>query len=226
MSTLPSSGALGLSNVASVFGGTAPFFMTNYYAGAASGFVPAGLSGIPASGQMNLSSFWGKSKPAAGTSYTLNAGTAAGNSQIGILNAIKALSPLTVTGFDIYPSVALSSATVSLYWRYGTLTDANIFTDSTLWTFAGSASVTGSANTLVNLPVTVSISMTTNQNICFFIVSSGGNLNYSNGTTTNTVFSSDSRMQVFSGYGISTSTWPLGGQFNPRNFNGQIKYIA
>jgi hypothetical protein len=70
MATLPSSGELGLSNVASVFGGTAPFFMTNYYAGAASGFVPSGTSGIPTSGQMNLSSFWGKSKSS--TTITLN----------------------------------------------------------------------------------------------------------------------------------------------------------
>lgn len=70
MATLPSSGPLGLSNVASVFGGTAPFIMTNYYAGAASGFVPAGTSGIPTSGQMNLSSFWGKSKSP--TTITLN----------------------------------------------------------------------------------------------------------------------------------------------------------
>lgn len=75
MTTLPSTGPLGLSNVAAVFGGTAPFIMTNYYAGAASGFVPAGTSGIPTSGQMNLSSFLGKSKSP--TTITLNnSGTA------------------------------------------------------------------------------------------------------------------------------------------------------
>lgn len=75
MTTLPSSGQISLSNVAAVFGGTAPFFMSNYYAGGASGFVPAGTTGIPTSGEKRLSNFWGKSKSAGNGLYTFTSFT-------------------------------------------------------------------------------------------------------------------------------------------------------
>ena len=63
---LQSSGQISLSNIAKEFGGNPPLYVSNYYAGASSGFVPAGLSGVPSSGQLAFSAFYGKVKPANG----------------------------------------------------------------------------------------------------------------------------------------------------------------
>jgi hypothetical protein len=59
---LQSNGQISMSNVSVEFGGTAPLFISNYYAGGASGFVPSGITGIPTSGQIGLSNFFGKAK--------------------------------------------------------------------------------------------------------------------------------------------------------------------
>jgi hypothetical protein len=63
---LQSSGQISMSNIATEFGGNPPLYLSNYYAGAASGFVPAGLSGVPSSGQLQFSAFYGKAKAANG----------------------------------------------------------------------------------------------------------------------------------------------------------------
>lgn len=69
---LQSSGQISLSNIGAEFGGTAPFYASNYYAGASAGFVPAGTSGIPTSGQLAFTGFWGKAKSAGNGLYNFS----------------------------------------------------------------------------------------------------------------------------------------------------------
>lgn len=54
--------SISLSSIQTEFGGSNPISMSEYYAGAATGFVPAGTSGIPSSGAINIGAFSGKSK--------------------------------------------------------------------------------------------------------------------------------------------------------------------
>lgn len=58
---LQSSGTIGLGNIQTVFGGTNPIAISEYYAGGS--FVPSGTAGIPTTGQIGLSNFYGKGLP-------------------------------------------------------------------------------------------------------------------------------------------------------------------
>jgi hypothetical protein len=55
---LQSSGTIGLGNIQTVFGGTNPIAISEYYSGGS--FVAAGTAGIPTTGQIGLSNFYGK----------------------------------------------------------------------------------------------------------------------------------------------------------------------
>lgn len=61
--TLPSSGALTLSDIQTEFGGSNPISLSEYYAGGA--YVPAGTSGtygaVPSSGAIGIRNFYGTS---------------------------------------------------------------------------------------------------------------------------------------------------------------------
>ena len=60
MSALQSSGAITLAQVQSEFGGSNPISMSEYYRGGS--YVPShgGTTGIPSSGQISMSQFYGK----------------------------------------------------------------------------------------------------------------------------------------------------------------------
>jgi hypothetical protein len=55
MSTLQSSGAISLNDIQTVFGGTNPIGMNEYYTGGVN--VPAGTTGIPTSGTISINQF-------------------------------------------------------------------------------------------------------------------------------------------------------------------------
>lgn len=68
--TLQSSGAISLANLQSEFGGSNPISASEYYSGGA--HVGSWVSGVPSSGTISLSNFYGKSKyliPSAGVTY-------------------------------------------------------------------------------------------------------------------------------------------------------------
>ncbi len=56
---LQTSGAIKLSEIQSEFGGTNPVSLSEYYSGGS--FVPAGTSGVPASGEISVGDFYGAS---------------------------------------------------------------------------------------------------------------------------------------------------------------------
>ena len=59
--TLPSSGTITLSQIVAEFGGTAPHSLTEYYRGGAYVANTPGNSGIPTSGTIKLTDFYGAS---------------------------------------------------------------------------------------------------------------------------------------------------------------------
>lgn len=105
--TLPTSGAINLSNVQTQFGGTNPAQMSEYYAGGA--YVPAGTQGgngsdgvasgttIPSSGTLKMANFYGA--PQAAASMTIGA---------------KTITYSAGKTFDYYDSVVSSATDVNI----------------------------------------------------------------------------------------------------------------
>ena len=90
--TLPNSGALALSQIQSEFGGSNPISLSEYYRGGS--LVPShgNTTGIPSSGTISISQFYGKSNTAPiPTSYNYqmqagNGGVSYGYSAVQVLN--------------------------------------------------------------------------------------------------------------------------------------------
>jgi hypothetical protein len=73
--TLQSTGKISLSDIQTMFGGTNPITMSEYYNNNASGFT-TGVSGIPNSGAtISISHFYGKAKPSSGGLYAFSTHT-------------------------------------------------------------------------------------------------------------------------------------------------------
>lgn len=70
--TIKSSGSLSLLEIQNEFGGTAPISLNEYYRGA--GLVNSSISEIPASGAIDINSFYGKTKFIAGAAFLNSAG--------------------------------------------------------------------------------------------------------------------------------------------------------
>jgi hypothetical protein len=72
---LQSTGKISLSDIQTMFGGTNPIGMSEYYNNNASGFT-TGVTGIPNSGAtISISHFYGKAKPSSGGLYTFSSHT-------------------------------------------------------------------------------------------------------------------------------------------------------
>ena len=224
----PASGKISFNDLQSVFDGTSPIDFNEYYKNASTGYT-ADVSGIPNIGTtISLDNFYSKSKtPAApAVAVTFNTASVYNASQRGVVNGITALKNLTIKGFDIAVVGAQVGETinVSIYWRNGSVTDTGILTTSLVWTFAGSTNLSA-VGYLQEIPITTTIIVAANANITFLIIittPSGKYLSYSNGTQLNGTFASNSDMTVKSGYGITS--FPIGSSFQPRNFNGNIRY--
>lgn len=70
--TLPASGVITMNEIATEFGGAAPYSLSNYYRGGANVPNTASTASIPTSGVISLNNFYGTSK---GIILTLTAGT-------------------------------------------------------------------------------------------------------------------------------------------------------
>jgi hypothetical protein len=119
-------------------------------------------------------------------------------------------TPLTITSFDITPD-ANGAQTVNVYYKTGTYVGSE--TNIAAWTLLGSYSVTGTADVLVNMPITnLPLSVSTTYGIY---------INYNSAYTTGSASISNSHMTVTAGAGLC-------GQFSgvntPRTFNGNLNY--
>lgn len=104
---LQSSGAITFANIQTVFGGTNPISLSEYYQNASTGFT-SGVSGIPNIGSsIALNQFYGKAKPVVAVNYMV-AGNAGGNmdttngSGMGIDGVDDSSASIGTVGFSFF----------------------------------------------------------------------------------------------------------------------------
>lgn len=111
------------------------------------------------------------------TSLFLNTTNLSTSISKGIIFEIKALKLLKITGIDIELGEAFNNDTVSIYYTPGSLlgsdryTRNEILTNGTLWYLQGTTTMSGSANTVTQIPLSLFLNININQSICIFITS-------------------------------------------------------
>ncbi len=125
---LPSSGVLTLNDIQTEFGGTNPIDLSDYYRGG--GLVPdtAGNAGIPTSGAISVSDFYGATNVialnfvnhgvASGTSGTINIGTARGTRMVhlsGYLNNTTTSGGVSAVSINGATAAVVLPASASRY---------------------------------------------------------------------------------------------------------------
>ena len=190
---LPSSGVLTLDDIQTEFGGTNPIDLSDYYRGG--GLVPDTSlnTGIPTSGVISVSDFYGASNVislnfathgvANGNSGSINIGTARGTRMVhlsGYINdqnstgGVTAVSingssaalivPTTVSRYGAWQAYAkVSTGTTATFSITDTSSGAPVFYVSTFDTVNSGASATGSANASTTFTFTAA-----NPGVCFW----------------------------------------------------------
>jgi len=149
---------------------------------------------------------------------------AAGNGQDGVMFPITAINQVTIQDFAINLQAGTNSA--EIYYRpdnYLNVPGSN--TNAAGWTLVGSAATVVSATpNYTDLPIPVNITIPAGQTYSFHLImgAAGANVSYTNGTGTGNVFASDANMEFIEGHGGTL----FGCTFNPRVFNGLIRYEA
>lgn len=149
----------------------------------------------------------------------------AGNGQSGVMFDVIALQPLTIE--YIYSNLSAITSDVKLYFKTGTY---DTFSgDSTAWTLLGTANVSvPTTNVPVFIPIPINLSMNTGDTLAFYLTRVGtttaaGTVRYTNGTTVNSLYASDSALAFYEGIGV---VYPFGNTYSPRVWNGTIKYCT
>ncbi|PBQ30834.1 hypothetical protein CNR22_03275 [Sphingobacteriaceae bacterium] len=152
----------------------------------------------------------------------LNTTLAGGNNHRGNMFNLVAINTLTITSFDAHPQ---GNTTIEIYYKAGTY--SGFENASTSWTLVGSAAVTAQPfGNLTPVPVAINVVIPAGQTYAFYVTSNNTAvaLNYSNGTTAGSVYSSDANLQFIEGIGLE---YPFtGSPFSPRVWNGRINYNA
>jgi len=115
----------------------------------------------------------------------------------------------------------LTAHTVNVYYRSGSY--VGFATSATGWTLHESVSVTGAgAAAKTYVPFTSPMVLQGGSVSGMMVVlTTGTNIDYTNGTAVGTVLASNSDLIIYEGSGVS---WPLSANFNPRLWNGTIHY--
>ena len=117
---------------------------------------------------------------------------------------------VTITSFDITPD-ANGAQSVNVYYKTGTYVGSE--TNSTAWTLLGTYNIVGTADVILNMPVTALPLLAS--------TTYGIYINYNSAYTTGSASISDGNITVTAGVGLC-------GQFSlvntPRTFNGRVNY--
>ena len=152
------------------------------------------------------------------TSFASNNGGSWGN-----CFSVLPTSALSITGFDINTG---GTGMVDVYISYvlDTIDDSNR-NDPTLWTHHDTIQVTGQGtNNPTYVQLTTPLNLPANQ-ISGLVIGTSSGLRYITGSgSTNTPIMTDSKMTIYSGWGMNTPTSSF--MANPRNWNGRIYYDA
>lgn len=149
---------------------------------------------------------------------------AAGNGSSGNVFAIKALSTITVTGFNVHCS---STAGTLTNWEIWYRPDDYLLTPGSQnsnvgWTqlavLTGVPSAGPSVETV--LPANLNLQIPAGAKWSFIVCATSGSVSYTNGTTTGNLFNANTDLEFYQGHGGTLFSMT----FNPRVFNGRIKY--
>ena len=133
---------------------------------------------------------------------------------------IVAINEVTINSFDVNLDTGITDD-VEVYYKSGTW--VGFEEDAAAWTLLGTANVTSAGDGLPT-PLNLSLGQTIaeGETGAFYVTTTAGGMNYTDGTTTGAVFASDDNIEFLEGAGKS---YPFGGStFDPRVFNGNIIY--
>lgn len=148
---------------------------------------------------------------------TLTTTFAGGNSFNGNMFDVEAISPVTITGFDVNVT---GTVMVEVYYRPGSY--LGFQGASAGWTLAGGpAQVTGTSGVPTPVPFATSITIPATQTYGLYVTVTSGTMNYTNGSTQGALFVQDANMKIFEGHG---GGYPFNLTNVPRVWNGNIHY--
>ncbi len=131
---------------------------------------------------------------------------------------VVALNNINVLSFD--GNFNVGTHTVEIYYKVGT--HVGFETTSSAWTLLGSTSLTSNGDDVATpIPISMSLSIPAGQTYAFYITTTTGGINYTNGTTLGAVYVQDGSAQILEGAGVS---YPFASLFSPRVWNGTMYY--
>lgn len=154
---------------------------------------------------------------------TLTTTFAGGNAQSGNMFDLRAITPVTITDFDV--NLQPGTWDVEVYVLPANMPYLPDVNNAVAWgaplaTATGVVSLGTGVPTPLNIAISVPIAAGDIQ--AFYVTASnGGIFNYTNGTTTGALFASSPHLEFFEGAGLA---YPFTANFNPRIFNGNIHY--
>ncbi|WP_339702463.1 HYR domain-containing protein, partial [uncultured Marixanthomonas sp.] len=154
------------------------------------------------------------------TTETLETTFAGGNGLDGNMFDIVAINEVTVNSFDVNLDTGITDD-IEVYYKSGTW--EGFEEDAAAWTLIGTANVTSAGDGLPT-PLNLSLGQTiaAGDTGAFYVTTTSGGINYTNGTANGTVFASDDNIEFLEGSGKS---YPFGAStFDARVFNGNIIY--
>lgn len=142
-----------------------------------------------------------------------------GNGQDGNMFDVKALNKdIRIKSFDVH----FDQGTVNAEVHYVPHSYVGYNSTPSAWTLVGAVTFTVSTPLGVPqpLPLAIDIVIPAGQTYGFYVTSngSGSDINYTNGTG---IVYSNSDLEIYEGHGMS---YPFGGNFNPRTWNGTVYY--
>ncbi|MDB4993532.1 MAG: Tryptophan synthase alpha chain [Myxococcaceae bacterium] len=140
---------------------------------------------------------------------------AGGNGLNGNMFDVVSLSDALVIGMNVNAS---SAGDFEIYSRPGPI--AGALTDSTQWNLRRAVAVVGTGNVVVPGPLFIPLvgSATTG----LYVTGKTASVSYTDGTAVGATAASDANLTIKEGYGVS---YPFGGNFSPRIWNGIARYV-
>lgn len=160
---------------------------------------------------------------ASGPESPLTTTFAAGNNHRGNMFDIVALNQVTIETFDAHP---MGTTDIAIYYKVGSF--VGFEANPGAWTLVGTANGVVSMGTGVPTPIPIPIGVTipAGQTYGFYVTSTNTavSLNYSNGTSAGSVYTSDANIQFLEGAGMEYPFCGGAAPFSPRIWNGVIHY--
>ncbi|MCT8340831.1 HYR domain-containing protein [Flavobacteriaceae bacterium TK19130] len=154
------------------------------------------------------------------TTESLETTYAGGNGLDGAMFDVNVLNDVTFQTFNVNLDTGIT-VDMEVYYKMGTW--QGFEEDPSAWTLIETTNVTSAGDGLPTpLGLNMDLAIAAGETVAFYVTSTSGGVNYTNGTTTGAVFASDDNIEFLEGSGKS---YPFGAStFAPRIFNGDIIY--